>query len=108
MTAVNLAAPAIAHFDLAVAGRCAVPNHEVVGQSILHMPNVFMVVVENFCISLTRAAVVHHDKLPLRISPIRWRAIDLRPDRARQVSIPGAAPTLSAAVEETVPKPRPL
>lgn len=108
MAAVDLTAPPIAHFDLTVTRRCPIPDYEVIGQSILHMPNVAMIVVEHLGVSLSRAAIVHNDELPLRISMIRRRAIDLRPDRAGQVAVTRAAPALAAAVEEPIPKAGPL
>src|SRR6266481_1167637 len=43
MPAVNLAPPAIAHFDLAIAGGCSVPNHEMIRKTILHPADVPMV-----------------------------------------------------------------
>ena len=76
----------------------------MVGQAILHVANMAVIVVEDLRISLTRAAVVDHDKLPLRISPIRRRPIDLCPNRACQVTIARAASAPAAAMKKAVPK----
>src|SRR5262249_23742379 len=61
LTAVDLPAPAIADFDLAIAGRCPVSDHEMIGESILHPPKMPMVIVERRCVSLARSAIVHDD-----------------------------------------------
>ena len=108
MAAIDLAPPAIAHLDLAVSGRCPIPNDKVIGQSILHMPDVTMIIVEHLRIPLTCAAVVHDDKLPLRIAMIRRRAIDLCPHRPGQVTVTRAAPASPAAVKKAIPKAGPL
>lgn len=64
MTAVNLTAPAIAHLDFAVAGRGAVADHEMIGESILHPPDPAMVIVKHPRVALSGAAVMHHDEFP--------------------------------------------
>ena len=74
MAAVDLAPPAIAHFDLAVARGRSVADHEMVGKTILHPADVPMIIIKNARVSLPRAAVVHHDELPA--APFHWRASD--------------------------------
>ena len=74
MTAVDLAAPAIADFDLAIAGRRAVPNHEVIGKAVLHPPNMLVVIIKDTRVALPRATVVHNNKLPP--APFYWRTPD--------------------------------
>ena len=64
MTAVDLAPPSIADFDLAVAGRCAVPDNEVIGETVLHAPNMLVVIIKHTRIALPRAAVMHDNELP--------------------------------------------
>src|SRR4051812_32193108 len=99
MAAVNLAAPAIAHFDLAITSGRAVPNHEVIGQAILHTANPAMVVIEHLRVSLSRAAVMNNDKLPA-IARHR-RAANLFDHSPAQISV-------AAAVRpRTGPRPKP-
>ncbi len=62
--AVDLTAPTIAHFDLAIARRCAVANDKMIRQSILHVANMTMVIIENARVTLPCAAVVDDDVLP--------------------------------------------
>ncbi len=72
--AVDLAAPAITHFDLAVSRGCSVPNHEMIGETILHPADMPVVIIEDARVSLPRAAIVHHNKLPA--TPFHWCASD--------------------------------
>ena len=74
MTAIELAPPAIAHFDLAVARGRSVADHEMVGKTILHPADVPMIIIENARVSLPRAAIVHHNELPA--APFHWCASD--------------------------------
>ncbi len=74
MPAVNLAPPAIAHFDLAIAGGCSVPNHEMIRKTILHPADVPMVIIKHARVSLSRAAIMHDNELPA--TPFHWRASD--------------------------------
>src|ERR687887_2857591 len=46
MAAVDLAPPAIADFDLAVTGRSAVADHEMIGEAVLHPANMLMVIIK--------------------------------------------------------------
>ena len=87
--AVDLTAPAIAHFDLAVTGRCAVADDEVISEAVAHPANVAVIIIENGRITLARAAVVHDDELPTRA---RDRcAIDRSPHRPSQIPVASAA-----------------
>ena len=81
---INLTAPAIADFDLAVARRSSVSNNEMVRQSIPHSPNLSVIVIESSCVALPRAAVVHDDELPA--TSLHRRAPDLFDDGAREVT----------------------
>ena len=64
VAAVDLAAPAIAHFNLAITGRGSVANHKMIGQTVLHSAHVPMVIVEYARVSLSRAAIVDDNELP--------------------------------------------
>ena len=74
MAAVDLAPPAIAHFDLAVARGRSVADHEMVGKTILHPADVPMIIIKSARVALPRAAVVHHNELPA--APFHWCASD--------------------------------
>lgn len=75
VTAIDLAAPTIADFDLAVSGRRAVTDHEMISETVLHPAKMAVVVIESGRISLPSTAVVHHDVLPAAAS--HRSAIDL-------------------------------
>lgn len=64
VTAVDLAPPAIAHFDLAVAGGRSVADHEMVGKTVLHPADMSMIIIESTSVSLPRSAIMHDNKLP--------------------------------------------
>src|SRR5689334_10354156 len=53
VAAVDLAPPAIAYFDLTVAGRCSVADHEMVCQPILHPANMLVIIIKDARIALT-------------------------------------------------------
>ena len=74
MAAVDLAPPAIAHFDLAVARGSSVANHEMVRKTILHPADVPMIIIKSARVSLPRAAIMHDNELPA--TPLHWRASD--------------------------------
>ena len=74
VSAIDLAAPAIAHYNLAVSGGCSVSDHKMIGETILHSAHVPMIVVEDAGVALPRAAVMHHNELPA--TPFDWRAPD--------------------------------
>ena len=77
---IDLSPPTIADLDFAVAGRGAIADDEVVGQSILHAPNMAMIIIENARATLSSAAVVHDDELPS--PPHHRRAINFGADRS--------------------------
>lgn len=74
VTAVDLTSPPVAHFDLTVACRRSVTNHEMVSQAVLHPPDMPMIVIECAGVSLSRAAVMYDDELPA--APLHRRAPD--------------------------------
>jgi len=74
VSAVDLASPAIAYFDLPVAGRSSVADHEMVCKPVLHSANVPMIVIKGARVALPRAAVMHHNELPT--TPFHRRASD--------------------------------
>ncbi len=75
VAAVDLSPPTVPYFDLAVAGRSSVANHEMISESVLHPAKMPVIIIERSRISLTRSAVVHDNVLPA--TPRDWRAIDL-------------------------------
>ena len=81
VAAVDLSPPTVPYFDLAVAGRSSVANHEMISESVLHPAKMPVVIIERSRISLTRSAVVHDNVLPA--TPRDWRAIDLGAHGAR-------------------------
>lgn len=89
MAAVDLPAPAVAHFDLTVPGRCPVANNKMVGEPVLHPSHAAMVIIECRGVALSCPAIVHDDVLP---PPLRdGGAVDLGPDGARKITITAAA-----------------
>ena len=90
MATVDLTAPAVSHFDLAVAGRCPIANHEVVSEPILHPPDMSMVIIEDSRVALARAAIMDNNKLPT--APLDRRSADLFDDRSREIAITFARP----------------
>jgi hypothetical protein len=74
MPPIDLAPPAIADFDLPIASGCSVPNHEMIRKTILHSPDMPMIIVKRARVSLPGAAIVHDYELPP--SPFHWRASD--------------------------------
>ena len=70
----GLSRPAVADLDLAVARRCAIPDHEVIGQAVPHPPNAPMIIIKHARASLTRAAVVNDDEFPA--GPLHRRTPD--------------------------------
>jgi hypothetical protein len=90
MAAVDLAAPTVSHFDLAVASRCPVANHEVISEPVLHSPDMSMIIIEYPRVALARATVMNHNKLPT--APLDRRPADLFDDRSREIAITFARP----------------
>jgi hypothetical protein len=89
VAAIDLPAPAVPHFDLAVAGGSSIADHEMISESVLHSAEMPMVIIERRRVSLTRSTVVHDDILPA--TPRDRRAIDLGTDGARQITVARAA-----------------
>ena len=81
VAAVDLSPPTVPYFDLAVAGRSSVANHEMISESVLHPAKMPVIIIERGRIPLTGSAVVHNDVLPA--TPRDWRAIDLGAHGAR-------------------------
>ncbi len=79
VSAIDLASPTVTHFDLTVAGRSPVSYYEMIRETVLHVANVTMVIIEHRGVALSRTAVVHDDKLPARIASIGRNAIDFGP-----------------------------
>lgn len=78
VTTVDLASPAVADLDFAISGGRSVADNKMIGQTVLHPPNVAVVVVEDARVPLTSSAVVDNNELP---STTHYRgAINLRPD----------------------------
>ncbi len=101
VAAVDLTPPAVTHFDLTIAGRCAVADHEMIRESILHSADVPMVIIEHGGVPLSCAAVVHDDVLPA--STCNRGTIDCRSHRCGEVSI--TSPTTAAtSAEKARPK----
>ena len=79
VAAVDLPAPAIADFDLAIGGGSAIADHEMISESILHSAKMPVVVIKRGSVALARSAVVDNDVLP---ATTRHRgAIDLITNR---------------------------
>ena len=77
MAAGKLVYPAVADFDLSIAGGSTVADYEMVSEAIRHFAYVPMVIVKDSSVTLTRSAVMHDDELP---APAHNRSsIDLRP-----------------------------
>jgi len=74
VAAVDLAPPAIADFDLAIARGCSVADHEVICKPVLHPADVPMIIIKNARVSLSGAAIVHDNELPA--TPFHWCAPD--------------------------------
>src|SRR5260370_38892799 len=85
VAAIDLPAPAVPHFDLTIAGRSSIADHEMISEAVLHSANVPVVIIERGRVSLTRSTVMHHDILPA--APRDWRAINLGAHGARQVTV---------------------
>src|SRR4030095_17178253 len=85
VAAVDLTAPAIADFDLAISRRCAVADHKMIRETVLHPANMPVVIVENARVALLRAAVVDDNKLPA--TAFHRRAADRFDDGACQITV---------------------
>src|SRR5437667_11717803 len=87
VTAVDLAPPPIAHFDLAVAGRCAVADYKMISKPVLHPSDMPMIIIKSAGVPLPSAAVVHHNELPA--TPFHRCAPDGFDHRSRKITIAG-------------------
>ena len=90
MATVDLTAPAVSHFDLAIAGRCPIANHEVISEPILHSPDMSMIIIEDSRVALARAAIMDNNKLPT--APLDRCSADLFYDRTGKVAVTFARP----------------
>src|SRR5689334_19906186 len=75
MAAIDLAAPTIANFNLAIARRSAVADHEMIGETVAHPADISVIVIEDPGVPLPGAAVVDNDEMPALAQD--RRAIDL-------------------------------
>ena len=64
VTAIDLAAPTIAYFNLTVSTGCSVSDHKVIGKPVLHPAHVPVIIVEHPGVALAGAAIMDHDELP--------------------------------------------
>ncbi len=99
MAAVDLTAPAVPHFYLAIPSRCSVTNHEMISEAVLHSAHMPMVIIEDARVSLPRPTVVHNNELPA--APFDWRAADRFDHRSCEIAVtaftaPGPRPKTSA------------
>jgi hypothetical protein len=85
VSAVDLAPPAIAYFDLPITGRGAVPDDEMIGEPISHSAHVPVVIIENPGAALSCAAVMHNNELPATAH--HRGAIDFASNRPRKITI---------------------
>ena len=99
MTAVELSRPAVTDLDLAVAGAMAVADHEMVGESILHVTDAEVVDVKDAGIPLAGAAVVHDDVFPA--SPAHRRMVDGGAGGGVQVAVGAVGTAAKEPSEET-------
>jgi hypothetical protein len=90
VAAVDLAPPAIAHFDLAVACRSAVTDDEMIGEPIFHSANMSVVIIENTGTALACATVVYDNELPA--APHNRRPVNFVSDRPRKVPVGNCRP----------------
>ena len=74
MPAVDLPAPAIAHFNLAVSRGRSVSDHKMIGETILHSAHVPVIIIEDTRVPLPCAAIMHDNELPA--TPFHRRASD--------------------------------
>ena len=85
VSTVDLTPPTITHFDLAIAGRSAVADNEMISESVSHSAHVPVIIIENPGAALSCAAVVHNNELPAMAH--HWRAIDFVTNRPRKIMI---------------------
>lgn len=85
VSAIDLTAPAIAHFYQAVAARCSVTDHEMISKAIPHAAHLSMIIIERARVSLPRSTIVDDDKLPA--PPLYRRAANRVDNRTCQIAI---------------------
>ena len=90
VTAAGLPNPAVPDFDLAIACRRPISDHEVVSQAVPHPAHAPMIIIEDARTALPSAAVVHDDKFPARA--LHRRATDGLDICRRKVTIVGRSP----------------
>ena len=88
--AVDLAPPAIAHFDLAIARRSAITDDEMIGEPVFHPANMPVVIIENAGATLPCTTVVYDYELPA--APHNRRPVDFISHRSRKVSVSNCRP----------------
>ena len=98
VAAINLTPPAVPHLYLAIPSRCSVTDHEMIGQTILHPPDVPMIIIEDARVSLSRPTIVHNYELPT--TTFDWRAADRFDHRSCEIAVtaftaPGPRPKTS-------------
>ena len=64
VAAVDLPAPAVADFNLAVAGGSAVADYEMISEPVFHSPDTPVVIIEHLGVSLPASAIVHDNEFP--------------------------------------------
>ena len=90
MPAVDLAPPAIAHFDLAVARRSPITDDEMIGEPVLHPANMPVIIIENTGAALSCATVVYDNELPA--TPHNRRPVDFISHRSRKIPVGDVRP----------------
>ena len=97
MAAIDLPAPTVPDFDLSIAGRSAVADHEMVCEPVLHPAKMAVVIIECGRVALASSAVVNNDKLPATTR--HRRTIDLIFHRASEITIARAAAGAASAAK---------
>lgn len=64
VASVDLATPAVTHFDLAVASGATVANDKMVSQPVFHSPDPAMVIIKYPGVTLSRSTVVYDNEFP--------------------------------------------
>ena len=85
VSAVDLAPPAIANFDLAITGRGAIADDEMIREPILHSAHVPVVIIKHAGVALPGTAIVHNDKFPAIVR--HWRPANFLNHRASQITV---------------------
>src|SRR5215510_9435049 len=85
MAPVDLTTPAITYFDLPISRGCPVPDHEMIGETILHSAHVPVIIIEDTRVPLPCAAIMYYNELPA--TPFHRRAPDRVDYGPRQITI---------------------